>query len=170
MTQLVPTPVENRARQADIAADEAREELAKKNAHFVQWQESSISEVRRLARCHPAALQVLLVLVEKMNKQNAIMISKQTLAEILGFSRATLTRSISTLRNENWIQIVKIGAANAYVLNNRVFWRAAGNLKHTSFSATIVASESEQAPADMKDVRLKKLPPLAHLVPSSQTH
>lgn len=164
MTQLVPTAVENRSRQADIAADEAREELAKKNAHFVQWQKPSMAEFRRLIGQNTLAAQLLILFAEKMDKRNAIMISNDTIGQIMGVSRASITRAIRILKEENWIQIVKISSANAYVLNNKVFWQTSGNLKHASFSAQIIASASEQDQKDLADdARLKSLPPLVHM-------
>lgn len=164
MTQLVPTTVENRARQSDISVDEAREELEKKNYHFVQWQKRSMSDFRRLMGQNTLAAQLLVLFAEKMDKKNAIMISNDTIGLIMGVSRASITRAIRVLKNENWIQIVKISSANAYVINHKVFWQTAGNLKYASFSAQIIASADEQDQKDLADkARLKQLPSMVHM-------
>jgi CTP:phosphocholine cytidylyltransferase-like protein len=97
---------------------------------------------------------------EKMNRQNGILMSQQTIMEITGLSRASVQRGIKLLEDEKWVQPVKIGTAKAYVINSRVFWQADGKTKLASFSAQIVASAAEQdyKPEDWDGVRLRHFP------------
>ncbi|MFM9587306.1 hypothetical protein, partial [Streptomyces caniscabiei] len=73
------------------------------------------------------ALDLLMVLAQSMDKQNAVMISFKAMQQILGKSRPTLDRAVRLLREDNWIQVVKVGTANAYVLNSAVFWTDRGD-------------------------------------------
>ncbi|MCX3506454.1 plasmid replication initiation protein, partial [Escherichia coli] len=64
---------------------------------------------------------------------------------ITGVSRPTVGRAIKLLKDDNWIDTVKVGNANAYCVNEKVFWQAGRNQrKYAIFSATVIASESEQ--------------------------
>ena len=59
---------------------------------------------------------------------------------------------------------MKIGTANAYIINSKVFWQSYGDKKMTVFHATIVASSDEQdEPIENWDkVKLKHFPFLDH--------
>ena len=61
--------------------------------------------------------------------------SYTTLCEITGVSRPTVGRAIKLLKDDQWIDTVKIGNANAYCVNERVFWQAGRNQrKYAIFS------------------------------------
>ena len=50
-------------------------------------------------------------------------------------SRPTVGRAIKLLKDDQWIDTVKIGNANAYCVNERVFWQAGRNQrKYAIFS------------------------------------
>ena len=76
---------------------------------------------------------------------NAVVVSYMTLCEITGVNRPTVGRAIKILKNDNWIDAVKIGNATAYCVNARAYWQATRNQKkYAIFQATVIASESEQ--------------------------
>lgn len=85
-------------------------------------------------------------LVEHMGRTtNAIVCSYTTLTEVTGVSRASVARAIKILKDNNWIEAIKIGNATAYGINARAFWQAARNQKkYAIFQATVIASSSEQ--------------------------
>lgn len=151
----------------DLAEKEAAEERAKKNYNFLQIEQKTLKEFRRLTDQSPKALKLLFAMAEKMNRTNAIMASNATLAQITGISIPTVVRAIKLLKEENWIQVIRVGTANAYIINSTVFWKSTGDLKQASFHAQIIASESEQLePVENWDkVTLKHFPFLDH--PSS---
>lgn len=141
----------------DLAEKEAADEAAKKNYNFVQVQKSALKDMRSLSSRSPKAMQLLLTLVEKMNRENAIMISKKTLEQITGMSSATVTRAIALLKDERWVQVIKVGTSNVYRVNSLAFWQAAKDQRYASFRATIVASEAEQD-ENWEGVKLKHFP------------
>jgi hypothetical protein len=140
----VVTQSQRDQRLADQEAEDLAREAAKKNYHFLQLDKRAMTEVRRLILSAPKAASLLILLSEHMNRQNAIVMSMSTLMDLTGWSRPTVSKSVALLREEHWIQVIKVGTANAYVINNSVFWQSARHLKITSFSATIVATSTEQ--------------------------
>lgn len=116
------------------------------NVNFVQLSRSYLKNWRGLIRKNPLSAEVLMLLIEKMGRTtNAVVCSYKTLTELTGYSRTSIANAIKTLKNDNWIEAVKIGSVTAYCVNERVAWQAAKNQrKYAIFSATVVASETEQ--------------------------
>lgn len=116
------------------------------NANFVQLSRGYLRQMRKLARKSPVAHEILYYLVEKMGRTtNAVVCSRKVLSEVTECSIATVGRAIKILKDDNWIETVKIGSASAYCVNERVFWQAGRNQReYAIFSATVVASASEQ--------------------------
>lgn len=158
---LIPEEAQARAQQQHLADQERDEELALKNRDFVQLQKRAMKEFRRLIKLSPVAAELMFLLGEKMNRQNALMCSFITLSEITGLSRSTLSKAINLLKDEQWIQVIKIGTANAYLVNNSIFWQDTADKKyrHGQFAATIIASQSEQDISEnWKNVTLRQFP------------
>jgi len=116
------------------------------NYNFVQLSRTYLKEMRELARKNPLAHEILYYLVEHMGRTtNAVVVSYKTLQEVTSTSRSTVGRAIKLLKDDSWVDSVKIGSATAYAVNARVFWQAGRNQKeYAIFSATVVASASEQ--------------------------
>lgn len=131
---------------------------------FVQYTRGYLRDQRSLARRSPAAWQVFTLLVERMNKSNAIVISQATIAGILGYTRTTINSAVKLLESENWVQIIKVGQVNAYVINSKVVWRdhSGSGKRFSGFFAQVVASEDEQThPIEQWDnIELKNVPVL----------
>lgn len=126
--------------------NEAHNNDAGDNYNFVQLSRGYLREMRGLARKSPIAHEILYYFVEHMGRTtNAIVCSRKVLSEVTGCSIATVGRAIKILKDDNWIDTVKIGTANAYCVNERAFWQAGRNQrKYAIFSATVIASASEQ--------------------------
>ena len=120
--------------------------VAVKNHNFVQLQKGYLKNWRGLASKNPVAVQILFFLIENMGRTtNAVICSYQVLMEMTDTSKSTVSRAIKILKDDNWIQAVKVGSATAYAINEKVAWQAAKNQRqYAIFSATVVASESEQ--------------------------
>ncbi len=117
-----------------------------KNYNFVQISRGYLKNWRALIRKNSLSAEILMFLIEKMGRTtNAVVCSYKTLTELTGYSRTSIANSLKILRDDNWIETVKIGNATAYCVNERVAWQASRNQRNYAiFSATIVASESEQ--------------------------
>jgi len=129
---------------------------------FIQVTRGYVGDLRRLARRAPAARQVFDLICEKMNRSNALVISQSTMASILGYTRQTISTSVALLENESWLQIIKIGTSNAYVLNSKVVWRDVGGKRFSAFNARVYVSEDEQMKSveQWESVTLKQVPVL----------
>ena len=91
------------------------------NFNFVQLSRSYLHQMRKLARKSPIAHEILYYLVEHMGRTtNAVVCSYTTLCEITGVSRPTVGRAIKLLKDDQWIDTVKIGNANAYCVNEEI--------------------------------------------------
>jgi DNA-binding transcriptional ArsR family regulator len=137
----------NYEKETQFETDESRDENTDgRNFDFVQVSRAYIKEMRLLVRKSPLAHEILYYLVEHMGRTtNAVVVSYATLCEITERSRPTVARAIKLLKEENWIDAVRIGNATAYGINARIFWQAGRNQKkYAIFSATVIASQTEQ--------------------------
>ena len=132
--------------------------------HFVQTERVTHEAWMQLTIKAPKASAVLHLLANRVGENNAVVASYPVLAEISGLSVSTIRRAIATLIEGNWIEVRRLGPSstvNAYVLNDRVAWtRARNDLRYSLFSATVLASETEQEDRDSLENQepLRKLP------------
>lgn len=133
--------------------------VPEKSSNFVQIQDRYLKDIQVLISQNPVSAQILFFFIEKMGKfNNSVVCSYQTLIEITGFSRSTIARAIKLLKDQNWIDTVKIGSATAYCVNAQVAWRKANNKRHYAvFSSTVVASSSENKDYET-DKKLRNIP------------
>jgi hypothetical protein len=117
---------------------------SRKNQNFVQLSQSNIVAIVKLESESPSASKILWFLVSKMNKSNAVVISQKTLMDLTGMGWTSVYNAVKHLRNNRWLDVLKVGTANAYVINSQVFWKSSNDKKYTSFSAEIITSLSEQ--------------------------
>lgn len=134
--------------------------IRKDPADFTMVTRGYWADLRALSRRMPAAFEILTLITERMNKSNALVISQATMCEILNYGRTTIHKAVRLLEDEKWLQVVKIGTANAYVINSKVVWRDHSGKRYGSFFAEVVVSESEQSKTveEMEEMEIKHLP------------
>ena len=116
-----------------------------KNMNFVQFNRKAMASHRQLIMKSQLGAAILDFLVERMDRNNAVVCSYKVLQEITGYSRASIGRAMKVLKEDNWIQTVKIGSATAYLVNSAAFWSTYANgKKYSLFHATVIASAEEQ--------------------------
>jgi hypothetical protein len=103
-----------------------------------------IQALKKLAIAHPIAMGCLMHFVENMSRSNAYMASQKSIADQLGVSTIAIKKAVAVLENSRFIQIVKIGTANAYVVNTKVAWQGRRGERFAHFHADIIAYENEQ--------------------------
>jgi len=106
------------------------------------------------------AAKLLHKLVALCDKQSAVVISQEALTKITKTSSATVKRSIATLKNENWIQVINIGKGGikGYVINSRVCWtQGRDKLETAIFTANVYVSKENQSD-DENQTELKRIP------------
>jgi len=133
-----------------------------KRQTFVQTERAAHVEWGKLAMSKPAAAAVMHQLIALMDRQNAVAISHQTLAELVDCNERTVRRALDHLQDQRWIQVIKIGkrgTVNAYVINDHVAWADYRDNKRLSiFSARIVADANDQDEATLTAHKLRKVP------------
>lgn len=149
---------------------------------WVQTEREAHVHWGRLVVSNPLAAAVMHQLVAIMDRNNAVCISHQTLADLVGCHYTTVKRALKYLETNNWVQVVQIGprgTVNAYVINERVAWADyRENKKLAIFSARIVADAADQSQAALSPGKLRRVPiihppeealPAGEWPPGSQT-
>ncbi|MDP1541513.1 MAG: replication/maintenance protein RepL [Moraxellaceae bacterium] len=130
-----------------------------RNVNFVQWDRRSMAAFRGLTSKNPLASEMLIWMAEKMGRDNALVCSYDTLMSITGKSRPTVARALKVLKDDSWVQAIRLGSATAWVINSAVFWTSSAHGKQFSqFHATVIASRDEQDDAELAKKELLRPP------------
>lgn len=112
------------------------------------WTQTDViahDQMWRLGVKSPMALPLLHYMISHMVRKTTIFVaSAKTLANELGCSDRTIQQAVKVLKNYNFLQVLKSGNTNVYVINSQVAWRGARGMRHATFDATIHISELEQ--------------------------
>ncbi len=131
---------------------------------WVQTERAAHEAWARLAIANPRAAALLHTLVARMGERNAVVVSRSTLASLMGCSEATVKRAVVDLRTDRWIDVVQLGGkggVNAYLVNSQVAWGQPRDKLHLAhFTATVVASAGEQLPGALEHRELRRIPVL----------
>lgn len=121
------------------------------------------AELRSLSKRMPAAFELLTLITERMNRSNALVISQATIGQLLGYGRTTIHKAVKLLEEERWLQVVKVGTANAYVVNSKVMWADKSGKRYGSFFAEVIVGEDEQNKTveELNRLEIKHLPIIA---------
>lgn len=115
--------------------------------------------LRTLQRNNPTASLVFSVIRETMQiGTNAVTISNVALGKILGKSPRTIARATKFLTDNSYVQVIKTGNTNTYVVNEQIAFAGNKGQRSAVFSSTIVAHECEQEEGWEKVKKLKAAP------------
>jgi len=73
-------------------------------------------------------------------------------------STRTIARATKHLKDNHYVQVIKIGTTNTYVVNEQVAFAGSAGQRKAVFSATVVAHESEQEEGWDQVKKLKAVP------------
>lgn len=148
------------ARTRELVQDETQRQADKLNTDFVQLYRKNIESIVELGKRSHMAVLIFVYILKSIDRQNAIVISQETLGEIFEVSRTTIWKAQKELEDSNFIKVVKVGTANAYIVNSDLVWTTYNNKKqYAIFTAQVVASKSEQKLKKLKTTKI----PVAHL-------
>lgn len=129
---------------------------------WVQTERRAHEAWARLAVTNPRAAALLHTLIARMGDRNAVVISRATLAQLMGASEATVKRAVADLRAARWIDTVQLGGKggiNAYLVNSQVAWGQPRDQLHlATFTATVVANAQDQPPDYLEHRELRRIP------------
>jgi DNA-binding transcriptional MocR family regulator len=133
-------------------------------ARPITWAQLSLEAseaLRGLISREPKAAQLILALIERMEPGGAgvVVVSRTTMAELIGVSVPTIARALALLMEEGWVQRIRVGSAPALAINHRVAWVGArGDIQHAVFGATVIASRSEQDAMSLTPPPMRQVP------------
>lgn len=146
----------------DTLQEERRIAAATKNrvtGGYYMMSRAAEKNLRALQKESPAAALAFSVIRENMQiGTNAVAISNTAFCKIIGKSRATVTRAIKHLVDHRYVQVVKVGTTNTYVVNEQVAFSGNPGQRRAVFSATVVAHECEQDEGWDEVRKLKAIP------------
>jgi hypothetical protein len=122
---------------------------------WVQIDRKAMEKWAKLTIENPRAAQLMHVILSNMGRNNAVVASQSTLAKMAGCCDRTVRRSLQVLKERNWVEVRQIGstgAANAYIINDRVAWTGKRDgIRYSLFSASVLVSDDEQPDRDQLD-------------------
>ena len=146
----------------DTLQEERRFAAATKNrvvGGYYMMSRQAEKNLRALQKANPTASLIFSVIRENMQiGSNAVTVSNSALCQIVGKSRATVTRAIKHLSTHNYVQIIKVGNVNTYVVNEQIALAGSAGQRKAIFSATVVAHECEQEEGWDQVKKLKAVP------------
>lgn len=121
-----------------------------KKAHQAMWQ---------FGIKNPSALSLLHYFLSQMDRgTNGVVMSALAIASVTGISQRTVQGAIKALSEAKFIQVLKSGKSNVYVINNQIAWQGKRGARYASFGADLIISESEQTvPVDQLINEAKEL-------------
>nr|WP_015060322.1 Rep protein [Rahnella sp. WMR104]CAZ68187.1 Rep protein [Rahnella sp. WMR104] len=142
--------------------EERRLNLLTKNrvtGGYYMMSRAAEKNLRALQKENATAALVFSVIRENMQiGTNAVTISNPVLAKILGKSARTVARATKHLAQHAYVQIVKVGNTNTYIVNEQVAFAGSVGQRKAVFSATVVAHECEQDEGWDQVKKLKAIP------------
>ncbi len=121
-----------------------RKEQDKKNYNFVQIYRENMSEIRWLMTNHVFASSLLFFLLEHMDNRNALACSYSVFEDYFGKSKMTIYRGIKVLEENGFIDVLKMGTSNVYVVNEDLAWTDSNDKKKfAKYDGKILVSKKE---------------------------
>lgn len=149
-----------KTKSLSLKASQKMEGPITQNAHFAMVELAALEGLSALIHRAPKAAQLIVTLIRRMNPGSGgvVVVSRETMRELLDCSMPTVDRALKLLMEEGWVQRIRIGGANALAINRRVAWMGSrGEIQHAVFDATVIASRSEQ------DALALTPPPMRHV-------
>ena len=119
-------------------------EEEKKNRNFVMLYRDHMPEIRWLTKKSGIATSILMFILEHMDYKNALVCSYKVFMEYFEVSSDTVRRSIRLLQENGFIDILKTGLSNVYVINPDIAWSSWNNQqKYCQFEGKVLVSKAE---------------------------
>jgi len=160
----VATERQRKIREAELKQEEKAAEKTQKEyqkSPYKKWtqvnnsQEAFEARIWLMQKSTPAAC-ILDFLVANMDKYNAVICSYKVMQEKFSYSKATVERAIKILKDHKYIDIVRTGGSNIYMVNKMLYWNSWGsNYAHAEFGAKVIISSSEQDDETKEEIKLQ---------------
>lgn len=115
-----------------------------KNSNFVQLYRNNMKAIRWLSKHNNTALEMFLFILEHMDHTNALGCSYAVFEDALGKSKPTITRAIKVLKDNGFVDVLKMGTSNVYIINQDIAWSSWDNKKkYCKFNGNMLISHKE---------------------------
>lgn len=115
-----------------------------KNENFVQMYRDHMPELRWLMKKSGIASSILNFIMEHMDYHNALCCSYTVFMDYFDVSKPTISRAIKLLKDNGFIDVLKSGTSNVYIVNHEVAWTSYGeDKKMCKFNGNIIVSQKE---------------------------
>lgn len=112
-------------------------------ANFAQQNMERIDVLLEVADS-PLAMKIYLLILQKMNRKNALVASYQFFMDYFKCSWSSVKRAVQYLKKLNVLQVKRSGGATIYLLNPDIVWKDKGsNMKYCEFEGNIVLTMKE---------------------------
>jgi len=116
----------------------------KKNYNFIQLYRDYMPELRWLMSNHNFASSLLFFILEHMDNRNALVCSYTVFEDYFGKSRSTVYRGIKLLEENGFLNVLKMGTSNVYVVNEDLAWSDSNDKKKfAKYDGKILVSKKE---------------------------
>lgn len=121
-----------------------KQEKEKKNTNFVMIYREHMPEIRWLMKQSRYASNIFNFILEHMDYNNTLMCSYQVFMDYFEISKPTVTRAIKLLKENGFVDILKSGTSNVYIVNQEIAWTSWDNQKkYCKFNGNILISAKE---------------------------
>lgn len=112
--------------------------MSDKKAHQAMWQFG-------VKPGNGTSILVLHFLTSRLHRgTNAVVMSFDAIAKTMNLTDKTIKTAIKKLAEAKFIQILKTGKSNVYVINHQVAWQGARGARFAAFGAELMVHEAEQ--------------------------
>ena len=160
-TTIEISPVQRALDIKNQEIEEIIEDTESKKSPFKKWiQVNNSNEAYKvedwLMQKSPTAYRIFRFLASNMDKYNAVICSYKVMQEKLGIGKATVERGIRFLKEHKYINVLRTGGANVYMINKTLYWNSWGtNYAYAEFGARVIVSSSEQDEITQEEIKLQ---------------
>jgi Fe2+ or Zn2+ uptake regulation protein len=123
---------------------EEEKKKEEKNYNFIQLYRDNMPELRWLMNTNAFASNLLFFILEHMDNKNALACSYSVFEDYFGKSRTTIYRAIKTLEENGFLDVLKMGTSNVYLVNEDLAWTDKNsNKKFSKYEGKILVSRKE---------------------------
>lgn len=128
----------------DEEKEKEEEEQKAKNHNFIQLYKDNMPELRWLSMNHSFAHGLLFFILEHMDNRNTLACSYAVFEDYFEKSRTTIYRGIKILEENGFLDVLKMGTSNVYVVNQNLAWSDKNTYKkYTKYDGKILVSKKE---------------------------
>ncbi|PEI90815.1 replication protein [Bacillus pseudomycoides] len=120
------------------------QEEREKNFNFIQLYRENMPELRWLMTNQPFASSLLFFILEHMDNRNALACSYAVFEDYFKKSRSTVYRAIKLLEENGFLDVLKMGNSNVYIVNENLAWTDKNtSKKFAKYDGKILVSKKE---------------------------